>query len=111
MAGDDRLAEIAGEHLKKGRQVYVEGKLQTSKFTDKDGVEKYSTDIIGEELEDFSFATTFEMPGATACTIAVEWDALYQCLWVHSSEAEARATVVLDDILAGARRRSNRDAR
>ena len=49
-------------------------------------------DIIGEELEDFSFASSFEMPGATACTIAVEWDALYQCLWVHSSEAEARAT-------------------
>ncbi len=49
-------------------------------------------DIIGEELEDFSFATSFEMPGSTACTIAVEWDALYQCLWVHGSEAEARAT-------------------
>ena len=49
-------------------------------------------DIIGEELEDFSYAATFEMPGATACTIAVEWDSLYQCLWVHGSEAEARAT-------------------
>jgi hypothetical protein len=55
-------------------------------------------DIIGEELEDFSYATSFEMPGSTACTIAVEWDSLYQCLWVHSTEAEARATF---DTLSG----------
>jgi hypothetical protein len=48
--------------------------------------------ILGEELDDFNYATSFEMPGASACTIAVEWDALYQCLWVYGSEAEARAT-------------------
>jgi len=39
-----RQAEIAGEYLKKGRSVYIEGRLQTRKYTDKDGVEKYSTD-------------------------------------------------------------------
>lgn len=46
-----RLAEIAGEYLKKGRMVYVEGRLKTDKYTDKDGVEKYSTDIIGDEMK------------------------------------------------------------
>lgn len=46
-----KLAEIAGEYLKKGRQVYVEGSLRTDKFTDKEGVEKFSTDIIGSEMQ------------------------------------------------------------
>ena len=46
-----RLAEIAGEYLKKGRQVYVEGRLQTDKYTDKDGVERYTTDIVANEMQ------------------------------------------------------------
>ena len=46
-----RLAEIAGEYLKKGRQVYVEGSLRTDKYTGKDGVERYSTDIIASDLQ------------------------------------------------------------
>jgi single-strand DNA-binding protein len=46
-----RLAEIAGEYLKKGRQVYIEGKLRTEKYTDKSGVEKYSTTILADELQ------------------------------------------------------------
>lgn len=46
-----RLAEIAGEYLKKGGQVYIEGKLRTDKYTDKAGVEKYSTDIIADEMQ------------------------------------------------------------
>jgi len=45
-----RLAEIAGEYLKKGSLIYVEGKLQTRKYTDKAGVEKYSTEIIVNEM-------------------------------------------------------------
>ena len=45
-----RLAEIAGEYLKKGGQCYVEGKLRTEKYTDKQGVERYSTDIIADEM-------------------------------------------------------------
>ena len=39
-----RQAEVAGEYLKKGRSVYIEGRLQTRKYTDKDGVERYSTE-------------------------------------------------------------------
>jgi single-strand DNA-binding protein len=46
-----KLAEIAGEYLKKGRQVYIEGSLRTDKYTDKDGIERYSTDIIASEMQ------------------------------------------------------------
>jgi single-strand DNA-binding protein len=47
----DRLAEIAGEYLKKGRSVYVEGRLKTRKWQDKDGQDKYTTEIIAEEMQ------------------------------------------------------------
>jgi single-strand DNA-binding protein len=46
-----RLAEIVGQYLKKGSSVYVEGRLQTRKYTDKDGVEKFATDIIAEQMQ------------------------------------------------------------
>jgi single-strand DNA-binding protein len=46
-----RLAEIVGQYLKKGSSVYVEGRLQTRKYTDKDGVERYATDIIAEQMQ------------------------------------------------------------
>jgi len=48
---NDRLAEIAGEYLKKGRPVYVEGRLKTRKWTDKDGVEKYTTEIYADQMQ------------------------------------------------------------
>ena len=47
----DRLAEIAGEYVKKGRPIYVEGRLVYRKYTDKDGVEKSATDIIATEMQ------------------------------------------------------------
>ena len=46
-----KLAEIAGKYLKKGSSIYIEGRLQTRKFTDKNGVEKYQTDIIANEFK------------------------------------------------------------
>lgn len=46
-----KLAEIAGEYLKKGRQVYVEGRLETRKWTDKEGVERYTTEIIASDMK------------------------------------------------------------
>lgn len=46
-----RLAEIAGEYLKKGRQVYIEGSIRTDKYTDKEGIQRYSTDIIANEMQ------------------------------------------------------------
>lgn len=45
-----KLAEIAGQYLKKGSQVYVEGSLRTNKYTDKQGIERYSTDIHATEM-------------------------------------------------------------
>jgi single-strand DNA-binding protein len=47
----DRLAEIAGEYLKKGRPVYVEGRLKTRKWQDKEGQDRYTTEIIAEEMQ------------------------------------------------------------
>ena len=47
----DRLAEIAGEYVKKGRPVYVEGRLKYGKYTGQDGIEKNTVDIIATELQ------------------------------------------------------------
>lgn len=46
-----KLAEIAGEYLKKGRTVFVEGRLETKKWTDKQGVERYTTQIIADNMQ------------------------------------------------------------
>jgi single-strand DNA-binding protein len=46
-----KLGEIAGEYLKKGRQVYIEGSIRYDKFTGSDGVEKYFTDIVADEMQ------------------------------------------------------------
>ncbi len=46
-----KLGEIAGEYLKKGSQCYIEGTIRYDKYTDKEGVEKYSTDIIADEMQ------------------------------------------------------------
>lgn len=46
-----RMAEIAGQYLKKGSSVYIEGRLQTRKYTDKGGAERYTTDIVAENMQ------------------------------------------------------------
>lgn len=46
-----KLAEIAGQYLKKGSQIYVEGRLQTRKWQDKEGVERYTTEIIADTMQ------------------------------------------------------------
>lgn len=46
-----KLAEIAGQYLRKGSSVYVEGKMKTEKYTDKNGVEKYSTKVIASNMQ------------------------------------------------------------
>lgn len=46
----DRLAEVAGQYLKKGKAVHIEGRLKTRKWTDKDGVERYTTEIVANEM-------------------------------------------------------------
>jgi len=47
----NRLAEIAGEYLKKGRPVYIEGRLRTRKWTDKDNIERFTTEIIADQMQ------------------------------------------------------------
>ena len=46
-----RLAEVAGEYLRKGSQVYIEGSLRTRKWQDKQGNERYSTEVVGNEMQ------------------------------------------------------------
>ena len=48
---NENLAKIAEQYLKKGAKVYLEGQLQTRKYTDKDGVEKYSTEIVADRMQ------------------------------------------------------------
>lgn len=47
----NRLAEIAGEYLRKGSQVYVEGSIRTRKWQDKDGQDRYTTEVVGNEMQ------------------------------------------------------------
>ena len=47
----NRLAEVVGEYLKKGSQVYVEGRLQTRKWQDKEGQDRYTTEIVASEMQ------------------------------------------------------------
>ncbi|MNR71521.1 Single-stranded DNA-binding protein [compost metagenome] len=47
----DRLADIVAEYVKKGRQVYVEGKLRRTKYTDKDGIERTACDIVARDVQ------------------------------------------------------------
>ena len=54
-----KLAEIAGEYLKKGSKVYIEGKMKTEKYS-KDGVDRYTTKIIGDKMEMLSGKTETE---------------------------------------------------
>jgi single-strand DNA-binding protein len=46
-----KLAEIAGEYLKKGRPVYIEGRLQTRKWQDKEGKDRYTTEIVADQMQ------------------------------------------------------------
>jgi single-strand DNA-binding protein len=61
-----RLAEIAGEYLRKGSQVYIEGSLRTRKWQDKQGNERYSTEIVGNELQMLGGRGGGGAPGAGA---------------------------------------------
>jgi single-strand DNA-binding protein len=62
----DRMAEIAGEYLKKGRPVYVEGRLKTRKWTDKDGVDKYTTEIVATDMQMLGSREGMGSPGDDA---------------------------------------------
>lgn len=58
------LAEVVGEYLKKGSLVYVEGKLRTRKWADKDGVDRYTTEVVANEMKMLGKKPDNEMPSA-----------------------------------------------
>ena len=59
-----RLAEIVGEYLKKGSQVYVEGRLQTRKWQDKEGQDRYTTEIVANEMQMLDSRQSSESAGS-----------------------------------------------
>jgi len=59
-----KLAEICGQYLKKGRQIYIEGSLRTRKWTDKDGQERYTTEIKADEMKMLGTAESGGEPSA-----------------------------------------------
>jgi single-strand DNA-binding protein len=62
----NRLAEIAGEYLKKGSQVYIEGRIQTRKWEDKDGNDRWTTEIVANEMQMLGSRGGGEMQDAPA---------------------------------------------
>jgi single-strand DNA-binding protein len=87
-----KLAEIAGEYLKKGRPVYVEGRLETRKWTDKAGVERYTTDVIATDMKMLGSkpgGTTYEAPEREEGGFAPS---------TSSSRAPARSSSSFDDM-------------
>jgi single-strand DNA-binding protein len=67
----NRLAEIAAQYLNKGSKVYIEGSLRTSKYTDKDGVERYNTEIVASKLEMLSSKQDSQSSSATKSSYSV----------------------------------------
>ena len=61
----DRQAEIAGQYLRKGSLVYLEGKLQTEKYTDKEGVDRYSTKVVANQMTMLGNKGESEAPATT----------------------------------------------
>ncbi len=87
-----KLAEIAGEYLKKGRSVYVEGRLETRKWTDKSGVERYTTDVIATDMKMLGSkpgGTSYEAPDRDEGGFASS---------TSSSKAPARSSTGFDDM-------------
>src|SRR5690625_3658623 len=75
-----RLAEIAGEYLRKGRPVYIEGRLRTRKWPGQDGVERYTTDIVAEQMQ---------MLGGRGDSNGDFWESFYQ-IHRHSAAPQVR---------------------
>ena len=67
-----RQAEIARDYLRKGRQIYVEGRLRTRKWTDQEGRDHYTTEIIGENFQMLGRRSDYENAGASASSDGFE---------------------------------------
>lgn len=60
-----RLGEICGEYLSKGRQVYIEGRLQTRDWQDKDGIKRYTTEIVASQMQMLGSRESYDNKGAS----------------------------------------------
>lgn len=65
------LAEVVGQYLKKGSQIYIEGKLRTRKWTDKDHIERYSTEIVASEMQMLGKKESNDAPSAPRPAVPV----------------------------------------
>jgi single-strand DNA-binding protein len=88
-----KLAEIAGEYLKKGRPVYVEGRLETRKWTDKAGVERYTTDVIATDMKMLG-----SKPGSSSYEGGEREESSYAPSPSSGSKAPARSSTGFDDM-------------
>ncbi len=91
-----KLGEIAGEYLRKGSQVYVEGEIRYDKYTGQDGVEKYSTDIVADEMQ---------MLGGRGEGAAVAVVATMAATVRSASRRRARSTAAVAAVVGAGRRR------
>ncbi len=79
-----KTAEIAGEYLAKGKTVYIEGRLQTRKWTDRDGNERYTTEIVGDRMQmlggkgDGTSGAGARRPDSSGASVAAETAAVYE---------------------------------
>jgi len=70
----NRLGEIAGEYLKKGSKVYIEGKLQTRKWQDKTGVDRYTTEVVANEMQMLDSKQSGTQAAPTANPVGDDFD-------------------------------------
>jgi single-strand DNA-binding protein len=70
----DKLADVCANYLKKGSKVYIEGKIQTRKWTDKNGVDRYTTEIVASEMKMLSSKKDGEQPATKAAPAAAPAD-------------------------------------
>ena|SRR5258708_7387132 len=89
-----KLAEIAGEYLKKGSQIYIEGRIQTRKWQDKDGNERYTTEIVANEMQ---MLGSREGRGAPAADFAQEEPAAIDTTGGTKAPSPAKAGGDFDD--------------
>jgi single-strand DNA-binding protein len=89
-----RLAEIASEYLKKGRSVYVEGRLQTRSWEDKQGQKRYTTEIVASDLVLLGGGRSEDVSGSRGSSRANDFD---QSGPSEFDSAPARATEITDD--------------
>lgn len=86
-----RLAEVAGQYLKKGSQVYIEGRIQTRKYTDKQGIERTAYDIIANEMKMLGNRNQNASNGGSA-----DWDSS-DANYNHAPSSRASSAPAYDD--------------